>query len=199
MTDGPTFFMRHDPRWHEIPLDGDVQPWADAAARRAWDLSGREVGRAKLASFASSLASVCELARSALPALALVFTPEPWNGATAIFLLTAAPFPTASGDTGDSRAAVLALLSLPDERLAEPQDVDQLETAAGPAMRVRKRLVHTGEAGVSAVIEQLNYAWPDPVQELVLIATTSFADPLEMGRWAAAVDDLARGMSFAEA
>jgi hypothetical protein len=197
MTDGPTFFMRHDPRWHEIPLSGDVQPWADAAARRAWDFSGRAVGQAKLASFATALASLCELARGVLPALAFVFTPEPWSGATALFLLTAAPFP--SGDAADSRADVLALLSLPDERLAEPQDVDELQTAAGPALRVRKRLVHTDEAGLSAVIDELNYAWPDPVQGLVLIATTSFADPLEMGRWTGAVDDLARGMSFADA
>jgi len=197
MTDGPAFFIRHDPRWHELPLDGDVQPWADAAARRAWEFSGREVGQAKLTSFAAALASVCELARSTLPALAFVFTPEPWSGATALFLLTAAPFP--SGDAVDSRDEVLALLSVPDDRLAEPQEVDELETAAGPALRVRKRLVHTDNAGLSSVVDQLNYAWPDPVQGLVLIASTSFSDPLEMGRWTEAVDDLARGMSFADA
>ena len=138
-----------------------------------------------------------ELARSALPALALVFTPEPWSGATALFLITAAPLPT--GDAAGSSAEVLALLSVPDERLAEPQDVDELETAAGPALRIRKRLVQDGEAGLSSVVDQLNYAWPDPVQGLVLIATTSFSDPLEMGRWTGEIDDLARGMSFAEA
>jgi hypothetical protein len=197
MTDGPTFFMRHDPRWHEMPLDGDVQSWADAAARRAWDVSGREVGHAKLESFASGLASLCGSARAAEPALALVFTPEPWAGVTTVFLLTAAPFST--GDSGTGRDEVLALLSFPDERLAEPADVDDLETAAGPALRVRKRLVRTDPAGLSAVVEQLNYAWPDPKQGLVLIGTTSFADPVEMGRWTAAVDDLARGMSFADA
>jgi hypothetical protein len=197
MTDGPTFFMRHDPRWHEIPLDGDPQSWAESAARRAWDISGRAVGQAKLASFAAALASLCGLARAAQPALALVFTPEPWSGATALFLLTAAPFP--SGDAPDSRADVLALLSIPDERLAQPDDVDDLETAAGPALRVRKSLVRTDPAGLPAVVEQLNYAWPDPAQGLILIGTTSFADPVEMGRWTGAVDDLARGMSFADA
>jgi hypothetical protein len=197
MADGPTFFIKHDPRWHEIPLAGDVQPWADAAARRAWTLGGRDVGPAKLASFTAALASICELARSMLPALAFVFTPEPWAGATALFLLTAAPFP--AGDAAERSAEVLALLSFPEERLAEPQDVSELETAAGPAVRVRKRLVQHDGAGQSSVVDQLNYAWPDPEQGLVLVATIGFADPLEMGRWAGAVDDLARGMSFEQA
>jgi hypothetical protein len=36
------------------------------------------------------------------------------------------------------------------------------------------------------------------VQGLVLVFSTSFPDLVEAGRWAGAVDDLARGMSFGD-
>jgi hypothetical protein len=193
MTDGPTFMVRHDPRWHELPLEGDPQGWADAAARTAWDVSGRQPSEAQLRSFGGGLASLCELVRTAEPALAFVFTPEPWAGPTTVVVLTAAPMPSSG-----SRADVLALLELPGEELAEPQDVDELDTDAGPAVRVRKRVVQVDGTGRRAVLEQLLYAWPDPVQGLVLVFSTSFPDLVEAGRWAGAVDDLARGMSFGD-
>jgi hypothetical protein len=196
MTDGPTFSVRHDPRWHELPMDGDPQAWGDQAARAAWTVSGREPSAAQLQSFGAGLASLCDYVRTVEPALAFVFTPEPWAGPTTLVLVTAAPLP--SGNDGASRVAVLALLAVPDDRLAEPQDVDELDTAAGPALRVRQRRVQTDDTGRRAVTEHLLYAWPDPGQGMVLVASTSFPDLVEAGRWAGAVDDLARGMSFGD-
>lgn len=190
---GPSFFVQHDPRWHELPLTGDVQAWADQAARGAWDRSGREPSQAQLSSFGAALASLCDYVRTVEPALAFVFCPEPWAGPTTVAMVTAAALAP-----GDERESVLALLAVPDERLAEPQQVDDLETAAGGALRVRQRRVQEDEQGRRAVTEHLFYAWADPEQGLVLVATTSFPDLVEAGRWAGAVDDLARGMTYGD-
>jgi hypothetical protein len=197
VTDGPTFFFRHDPRWHEMPREGDARAWADQAVRAAWDVAAREPSQAQLLSFGGNLAALVDWVRTLELALAFVFLPEPWTGPTAAFLLTAIPLPTSDGDDGlAGRDALLALVAVPDEQLAEPQDVDELATAAGPALRVRQRRVQADDEGRRVVTEHFLYAWPDPEQGLALVASTSFADLVEAARWAGAVDELARGMTF---
>jgi hypothetical protein len=195
VTGGPTFSFRHDPRWHEVPLAGDEQAWGHQTVRAAWEVAAREPSQAQLDSFGGNLASMCVWVRTFEPALAFVFIPEPWSGPTALVLVNVAPLP--SGD-GDSRAAVLALLAVPDESLAEPQDIDDLDTAAGPAVRVRQRRVSADDEGRRVVNEFLLYAWPDPEQGLAIVASTNFPDLVEGGRWAGSVDDLARGMTFGD-
>jgi hypothetical protein len=198
MTDGPTFSFRHDPRWHEVPLAGDEQAWGHQAVRTAYDVAAREPSQAQLDSFGGNLAAMCGWVRTLAPALAFVFIPEPWSGPTALVLVEISPLPGSDTADGGSRAAALALLAVPDETLAEPPDVDDLDTGAGPAVRVRQRRLSTDGEGRRVVNEFLLYAWPDPERGLAIVASTNFPDLVEAGRWAGSVDDLARGMTFGD-
>jgi hypothetical protein len=193
MTAGPTFFVRHDPRWHEMPMAGDVDAWADQASRAAWDVSGREPSEAALRTFGEHLASLCEWTRTIGIPLAFVFTPEPWAGPTTVVMLLVETLP---GD--GTRDELATLFAVPEAALAEPQEVDDLDTDAGPAVRVRQRRVTVDDEGRRVVTEHLQYAWPDRAQGVAMVAVTSFGDLVAAGRWAGAIDDLARGMTFAD-
>ncbi|SDF21907.1 hypothetical protein SAMN05660662_1393 [Blastococcus aurantiacus] len=164
-------------RWLPLPLEGDIDAQASAAASaltrqasgdRMEDVAALIAGSARtVLRQAGRLAQdgiVTALAWSLLPAPG-VLQPGP------VALLRLFPLaPTASDDD-----VLTTVVDVSADRHGDI-DVDRLDTASGPALTVRWRPAVRGEDGIRMVHEQRAVLWPDREHEVVLVLSLYVVD-----------------------
>jgi len=164
-------------RWLPLPLEGDIDAQASAAARaltqqafgdRVEDVAALIAGSARtVLRQADRLAQdgiVTALAWSLLPAPG-VLQPGP------VALLRLFPLVATASDDD----VLTTVVDLSADRHGGV-DVDRLDTASGAALTVRWRPAVRGVDGVRTVHEQRAVLWPDREHEVVLVLSIYVVD-----------------------
>ncbi len=182
-------------RWLPLPLEGDVDALAAAAAR---DLTAQQSGDEVddvTAIVAGTTRMVLRHVRAAEDEgistfLAWSLLPGPGvlqPGPAA--LLRGLPLPVDASDDD-----VVATVVPPDAERYGAVDVDQLETASGRAWTVRWRPVLRDESGSRLVHEQRAVLWPDREHGMVLCLSVYVLDLVEGATVAQPLHELARSL-----
>lgn len=185
----PGLVVRHDLRWLELNLPVDAEHWAamavDEVVRRHGAASERST-----AALRRDLARFAALMTRLRPAQAFLLCPSVEQGVVTIVEINTSPLqPEATS------ADVVAALRVREDELVEPPEIGELADAASAAVRLRQRYVdRTSEH--RGVHDMMIYAWPDPAAQSLVLASTTFIDPLLASRWISAVDELARGVQL---
>lgn len=194
--DFPVLVVDYDDPWLNVDLEADPKVWAAAQAELLLAATpGRSKGAA-VSQLADLLASAVGLATRVPDSVGLyLLCPSHDLRVRAIVKLVAVELDDEAMALGIETAR--ALVAPADLRLAEPADVRDIETPAGPAARGRLRIVD--ESPERLVTELLNYAWVFPGYRFAGLLGTAFTDLLEGGRWRPAVDALVAGFALAPA
>lgn len=164
-------------RWLPLPLEGDVDAQALAAARALTQQSSGDRVEDVAALIAGSARTVQRRAErlaldGILTALAWSLLPAPGvlqPGPVALLRL----FPLAP--TAGDDDVLTTVVDLSADRHGDI-DVDRLDTASGPALTVRWRPAVRGEDGIRQVHEQRAVLWPDREHEVVLVLSIYVVD-----------------------
>jgi hypothetical protein len=184
-------------RWLPLPLEGDVDEQAAAAARTLTaEAAGNRVEHvaAQIAGNARAVLRHAErMAREGIPTfLAWSLLPAPGvlePGPVA--LLRGFPLPASATDDD----VVTTVVDPAAERHGDI-DVDRLDTASGPAISVRWRPVVRGDDGTRAVHEHRAFLWPDPGNEVVLVLSLHSLDLVEGAMAAQPMRELAASVRW---
>jgi hypothetical protein len=179
-------------RWLPLPLEGDVDAQATAAA---CDLTAQQAGERvdHVAALIAGTARVVrrqadEMLRDGIPTfLAWSLLPGPGvlePGPVALLR----GFPLAADATDDE--VVTTVVDPAAERHGDI-DVDRMDTASGQALTVRWRPVVRAEDGTRLVHEQRAVLWPDRSKEALLVLSLYAVDLVEGGSAAEPLTELA--------
>lgn len=182
----PPLVVDHDERWLDVPLRGDLRPWAKATAR---DIAGRAglKGRdeRKLTGILEGAGEIAQRATDA--SMGLLLFPDIREPIRAFVRFC--PLDLAGTGSDEAWPAIRESL-LPDEPWEEPAEITEFTTRAGTCHRIRRTSV-TGQGSVRAVGEQLAYVWVFPQYDAGVVMTTAFGNLEDAGRWRPALDELA--------
>ena len=181
-------------RWLPLPLEGDIDLQATAAARELTGAAGGDRVENLAAVIAGTARAVLRRTQAleqeeGIPTfLAWSLLPGPGilqPGPVALLRGLSLP-PSASGDD-----VVASVVTPGAERYGEV-DVDRLDTASGPAWTVRWRPVVHGDDGTRQVHEQRAVLWPDEEREVVLCLSLYVVDLVDGSAAAEPLEELAR-------
>lgn len=184
-------------RWLPLPLKGDVDAQAATAAQELTRENPGELTEHVTAMIAGTarvvIRQAVEAAAEGIPTfLAWALLPAPGvlqPGPVA--LLRGLPLPARATDDDVIRTVVDF-----DAERHGGIDVDQLETASGPAWTVRWRPVANGDDGSQVVNEQRAVLWPDRGHEMVMVLSLYVADLLDGAGAERPLHELAAGLRW---
>lgn len=155
------------PGWFEVPLDGQTRRWARDTAKRALDTVGEPYTRSDTKRLRESLTTMATHAVQHQPAQAFLYCPDPSFGPRLLVEVVVLPAPD----------------ELTPERLAgwlgadkgmrfRPDEIDSFTARAGEGLHATQRWVDDQ----SHVYETWFYCWRPDGYDVLVIASTTFAD-----------------------
>ena len=192
----PPLVFDYDGHWLNVDLSLTPEAWATGAADLLLGAGGGRRGKRAQRGLAEHLnAVVAAAARRQDFTVLLLLCPGPEFLVKAAVRLVAVEIEGADdlGELGPL-ATAYQMVNPEGAELAEPAEVSELTTPAGPAARGRLRLV-LDQPG-RPVHEVLSYAWVLPGYRYGAMLTTAFADLVEAGRWRPLIDALAAAASL---
>lgn len=185
-------------RWLPLPLEGDVDLQATAAAR---DLTGQPDGERveDLAAVIAGTARAVQRQAQVVERDEGVPTFLAWSLLPGPGILQPGPVALLRGlylPPGATDDDVVATVVVPGAERHGEVDVDRLDTASGPAWSVRWRPVVRDDDRTRLVHEQRAVLWPDVEREVVLCLSLYVTDLVEGSGAAEPLTELARGLSW---
>lgn len=186
---GGGFRFHPDGHWIEIDLAADPEVWGRATARQKWHESGRASDWFHEQLLVDAYTELARAARRWPPVFAYVLSPEPGEMPAGVVRILVGDVPS-----GFDRAAMIEEVCSSPDVAVEPAQVDEVETRAGTAVRVRERY-HADDA-LRTVYEDTTYAWLVPEEHALLVASITFVDLTKAVKAAPLVESLARSCEF---
>ena len=177
------------PFWAWADSAQDLNAWAPVAADQVWQASSLPFSASDVQRTAQQLHEAASVVFSTGARAAFLLCPEPPSGIVAGVRLNAIAL-----DDGASAQDLREELLFPAELQLLAPEQWELETPAGPALRLRQRAFLEDTRAVS---DYLSYTWVFPGAAWLL--STSFPDHRVADVWAPAVDELAASVSLASA
>ena len=186
-----------DDRWFELPVapSADVSGWARSAVAHALELRGAEEHDGRRRVWEQMFAAEVDLVTGDVDEARQVVAAYLLVPAADIVPVTAVSLHAMWVGPAGVEGAVAGAVVPESERFGAAE-VDELDTAAGPCVRVRQVLLD-GEEGTlrNAVV----YVWDLPEPELVLVASAVFGSPADAAVYGEVVDDLATSVRLVAA
>ncbi len=197
---GYTFTVEADGRWLALPTawEGDAADWAGDLVDQALVARGveepavvRQLYVQSLAGLGEQLASRDREGGRLVAAYALVPGED-------IVPVTAAELEVLPLEPGMTHEHLADGLTLPQEqRYTDPQ-LDEFETEAGVALRVKQVAVVEEPDGRSSAATLVAFVWPGPVDGTAVLLHAYFGSPVHAELHEDELDDLARSLTVTE-